>query len=80
MDPEKSPYIQRLGIRKQYFEGQWASDFLIRYTDGTKGIREIVSKEMLDKRAVMEKLEFSRRYWSLSKVDNWKVVVIEREV
>lgn len=80
LDPEKYPYIQRLGIRKDYFEGKWMSDFLIRYTDGRKGIREIISKEMLEKRAVIEKLEFSRRYWSLSKVDNWKVVVIEREV
>ena len=79
LDPEKYPYVQRLGIRNDYFEGKWTSDFLIRYTNGTKGVREIVTEEMLKKRAVIEKLEFSRRYWTLEKVDNWKVVVIKKE-
>ncbi len=79
LDPEKYPYIQGTDIRKDYFEGLWVSDFLIRYADGKIGVREIVTEEMLNKRAVIEKLEFSRRYWSLSKVDNWKIVVFKKE-
>ena len=76
LDPETYPYIQRLGIRKEYFEREWASDFVIHYADGTVGIREIVAEEMLAKKAVIEKLEFSRRYWSISNVDSWKIVLI----
>lgn len=79
LDLEKYPYIQGTGIRKDYLEGLWASDFLIQYADGKKGVREIVTEEMLKKRAVIEKLEFSRRYWALSKIDNWKIVVFKKE-
>ncbi|MBE5971075.1 MAG: hypothetical protein E7246_00945 [Lachnoclostridium sp.] len=80
LDQEIFPYIPRVDIRKEYFEGAWVSDFVIRYMNGTIAVREIVTEEMLSKRAVIEKLEFSRRYWALSKIDNWKIVVMEKEV
>ena len=80
LDQQKYPYIPRVDIRKEYFEGVWVSDFLIRYANGAIAVREIVTEEMLSKRAVIEKLEFSRRYWALSDVDSWKVVVMEKEV
>jgi len=80
LDQEIFPYIPRVDIQKEYFEGAWVSDFVIRYMNGTIAVREIVTEEMLSKRAVIEKLEFSRRYWALSKIDNWKIVVMEKEV
>ena len=69
LDLEKYSYIQGTDIRKDYMDGLWMSDFLIHYADGKKGVREIVTEEMLEKRAVIEKLEFSRRYWSLGYVN-----------
>ena len=79
LDQEKYPYIPRVDIRKEYFEGAWVSDFVIRFANGTIAIREIVTEEMLSKRSVLEKLEFSRRYWALSGVDSWKIVIMEKE-
>ena len=58
---------------------EWATDFVIYYADGSMGIREIVTETMLAKRANIEKLEFSRRYWSVSEsVKDWKIVIMEK--
>ena len=76
LNKEKYQFVSKVDIRKEYFEREWASDFVIHYADGTVGIREIVAEEMLAKKAVIEKLEFSRRYWSISNVDSWKIVLI----
>ena len=78
LDVGKFQFVSRIDIRKEYFTGEWASDFVIRYADGSVGVREIVAEEMLSKRSVIEKLELSRRYWSISKADSWKIVLIER--
>lgn len=78
LDVGKFPFVSRIDIRKEYFTGDWASDFVIRYADGSIGVREFVTEEMLAKRSVIEKLELSRRYWSISKASNWKIVLIER--
>ena len=50
---------------------------MITFADGRKEIREIVSVEQLRKRAVVEQLELSRRYWGALDVSGWKVVVME---
>lgn len=69
--------ISRIGIRSAYFdEPDWVSDFYICYADGNIGVREITTKDALQKKTVIEKLELSRRYWSLFTVD-WKVLLIE---
>lgn len=78
LDVGKFQFASRIDIRKEYFTGEWASDFVIHYADGSVGVREIVAEEMLSKRSVIEKLELSRRYWSISKADSWKIVLIER--
>ena len=76
LNREKYQFVSKVDIRKEYFEREWTSDFVIHYADGSVGIREIVAEEMLTKKAVIEKLEFSRRYWSISRVDSWKIVLI----
>lgn len=70
------PHIDRIGIRPAYFETEWASDFLLRYADGRVGVRELVTAVQLQKKADLEKLELSRRYWVVLDVSDWKVVVI----
>ena len=42
-----------------------------------KEIREIISAEQLRKRAEVEKLELSRRYWNGLDIDDWRIVVEE---
>lgn len=78
LDFDKYPFINTIGIRKEYFDTQWTSDFVIHFTDGRTGIRELTNKDGLSKRAAIEKLEFSRRYWSTTNVAEWKIVVMEK--
>jgi len=75
-DMTRYPHIDRIGIRPAYFETEWASDFLLNYTDGRVGVRELVTAKQLQKKADLEKLELSRRYWAALDVSDWKVVVI----
>lgn len=78
LDPERYTYVNPLDIRKDYFKVEWASDFVVHFENGTVGVRELIQVEGLTKRAEMEKLEFSRRYWSLENVASWKVVIMEK--
>nr|WP_236946070.1 hypothetical protein [Enterocloster clostridioformis] len=79
MDRERYQFVSPVDIRKDYFDVEWATDFVLHLADGSVGIREVVSEAMLSKRANIEKLEFSRRYCSGSKsVKDWKVVLIEK--
>lgn len=41
-------------------------------------MRELVSREMLSHQSDIEKLEFSRRYWSLMNDVEWKILLLER--
>ena len=79
MDTGQYQYVNPVDIRKEYFETDWTSDFKLTYPDGTTGIRELAYVEDLLKRAIIERLEFSRRYWSAQKVRDWKVVLLHRE-
>ncbi|WP_276949120.1 hypothetical protein [Enterocloster lavalensis] len=76
---ERYLFVAPLDIRKDYFAVAWATDFVIHFADGSIGIRKIVTETMLSKRANIEKLEFSRWYWSGSEsVRDWKIVLIEK--
>ena len=72
---DQYPYLSAVDIRASYFQTQWTSDFMVRYRDGRREIQEIVNVEDLKKRAVIEKLELSRRYWELMQVSKWCVVL-----
>ena len=75
LEPDYMQYVSPVDIRSLYFKSEWATDFLIRFVDGRKGVRELVYKEDLTKRAIVERLELSRRYWAVRDIDEWKVVL-----
>lgn len=70
-------HVNPIDIRPDYFQVEWVSDFLLQYADGRKGIRELVTAEALKKRATVEKLELSRRYWGALDVSDWKIVLLD---
>ena len=74
IDPVRLQMVSKLDIRGDYFKQQWESDFYVLFDDGTVAVRELASAEALSKRAEIEKLELSRRYWSIVGVTNWKIV------
>ena len=79
LDRERYQFVSTVDIRKDYFDVEWATDYVLHFADGSIGIREIVTEAMLSKRANVEKLEFSRRYWSSSEsVRDWKIVLMEK--
>ena len=75
LDINRLDALQKTDIRGEYFKAQWTSDFCIRHADGTTGVRELVSAADLTKRAEIEKLERSRRYWAALGVVDWMVVI-----
>ena len=77
LDASQMDHVSRVDIRSSYFDTSWASDFMVTLADGRKEIRESITLGQLRKRAVVEQLELSRRYWSALDVSDWKVVVME---
>ncbi|MEF9954363.1 MAG: hypothetical protein RR785_03765 [Clostridium sp.] len=78
LEKERYQFVSPLDIRKDYFSTEWQTDFVLHYEYETIGIREITTEVSLTKRATIEKLEFSRRYWSASEAADWKIVVMEK--
>ena len=76
IDPVRLQMISKLDIRGDYFKQNWESDFYVLFDDGTVAIRELATAEALSKRAEIEKLELSRRYWGSVGVTDWKIVWI----
>lgn len=67
--------IDRVGIRGAYLQAQWTTDFVITAQDGGEAVREIVTVDLLEKRAEIEKLELSRRYWKARGIEDWRLVL-----
>ena len=78
LDRSRYSFVNPIGIRKSYFDTDWATDFVLQYEDGRIGVRELVSASALEKQAAIEKLEFSRRYWANSEASEWKVLIMEK--
>ena len=74
---EKLKQIQKVDIRTDFFEQSWTTDFYLTYVNGSRGIREVIKASLLEKRAAVEKLELSRRYWASFGIADWKIVVME---
>ena len=74
IDPVRLQMISKLDIRGDYFKQNWESDFYVLFDDGTVAVRELTTAEALSKRAEIEKLELSRRYWNSVGVTNWKII------
>lgn len=64
------------GVRKQYYETQWTTDFVVMFADGTKGVRELVTKNKLSQRSEIEKLQLSQSYWQKITA-GWKIVITQ---
>ena len=64
------------GVRKQYYETQWTTDFVGMFTDGTMGVRELVTKNKLSQRSEIEKLQLSQSYWQKITA-GWKIVITQ---
>lgn len=86
-DPAVSSYVTnhpleqdkiepKQGVRKQYYETQWTTDFVVMFTDGTMGVRELVTKNKLSQRSEIEKLQLSQSYWQKI-TTNWKIVITQ---
>lgn len=78
LDVGRLKTVARTDIRGDYFEQEWTTDFYIKHCDGTIAVREVIRSSDLEKRADVEKLELSRRYWVLLGVTDWKVVTFEK--
>lgn len=76
LDADIMGRISRAGIRTDYLQTGWATDFVIRCADGHKGVRELVQREQLRKKAYVERLELSRRYWAATDTE-WMVVIVD---
>ena len=76
LDLNRYSGINPINIRREYFETTWSSDFVIHYENETIGVREIVRSDNIYKKAVIERLELSRRYWLCLKVENWKMLML----
>ena len=76
LDEGRLRSVPRVDIRADFLKQEWTTDFYLRFEDGTVGIREIVQPAALQKRGEVEKLELSRRYWTLMGVKDWKVAVL----
>ena len=74
IDPVRLQMISKLDIRGDYFKQSWESDFYVLFDDETVAVRELATAEALSKRAEIEKLELSRRYWNSVGVTDWKII------
>ena len=72
---DKFQHINPVGIRREYFQLSWTTDFLIHTVDGRTAVREFADARDFLKKAVVEKLELSRRYWVALDISNWKLVI-----
>lgn len=66
--------IDTTGLRDTYLTIGWKTDFAIHLADERVVIIEVETRENLQKKASVEKLEISRRYWK-GQVDDWKIVM-----
>lgn len=75
LDLDRFRNVNPVDIRREYLSLQWTTDFLIRTADGQTSVREFADTADFTKKAVIEKLELSRRYWTVLDVSDWKLVI-----
>lgn len=73
---EQDKFEPEQGVRKQYYETQWTTDFVVMFADGTMGVRELVTKNKLSQRSEIEKLQLSQSYWQKITA-GWKIVITQ---
>ncbi len=75
LDLDRFQNVNPVDIRKEYLSIEWTTDFVIHTADGKSAIREFIDEKDFTKKAVIEKLELSRRYWSVLDIADWKLVI-----
>ena len=70
-------HVSPVDIHSLYFQSEWVTDFLIILANERKGGWELVHRENLTKRAMVERLKLSGRYWAVRDIDEWKVVLVD---
>lgn len=75
LDLERFRNVNPVDIRRDYLQTHWTTDFLIQTVDGRKTVREFVDAKDFTKKAIVEKLELSRRYWAALDISDWKLVI-----
>lgn len=76
LDMGRFVHVLPVDIRPDYLQEEWTSDFLLENKDGHKCVREVVLTSSLKKRALVERLELSRRYWATMNIKDWKAVLV----
>ena len=76
LDADIMGRVSRAGIRADYLQTVWTTDFVLRCADGHKGVRELIQRQQLKKKAHAERLELSRRYWMATGTE-WMVVIVD---
>lgn len=75
LDPDRFPNVNPVNIRREYLSMEWTTDFVIHTADGRSAVREFVDAKDFTKKAIIEKLELSRRYWAILDISEWKLVI-----
>lgn len=75
LELDKLPHVNPVDIRKEYLNTEWTTDFLIHTADGRTAVREFIDAGDFTKKANMEKLELSRRYWTALDISDWKLII-----
>lgn len=75
LDIDRFHNVNPVDIRREYLALQWTTDFVIRTADGQIAVREFADSKDFTKKAIVEKLELSRRYWTALDISEWKLVV-----
>ena len=75
LDMGRFIHVQPVDIRPDYLQKEWTTDFLLEDRNGHKSVREVVLASSLKKRAMVERLELSRRYWATLNIE-WAVVLV----
>lgn len=55
--------------------GEFTSDFLVTFTDGSEAVRECVFRKNLLKPRTIKLLDFSQKYWFKRGITDWKVII-----
>lgn len=75
LERDRFQHMNPVDIRGEYLQICWTTDFLIHTADRRTAVREFVDARDFIKKAVIEKLELSRRYWAITDVTDWRLVV-----
>ena len=75
LEQDRFQHVNPVDIRGEYLQICWTTDFLIHTADGRTAVREFVDVKGFHKKAVIEKLELSRRYWAILDISDWKLVI-----